>query len=288
MALSDSDLFLINRGGTDFKTKYSTLVSSLNVDLDGASETEIVTIINNILGGNNPDGSDNDTGKVYLKVGDNISALNNDKNYVVDVVVADNKSYVRNNNAWAVLDVDGDLATLETDLKDYIDDQDAVIIGNLNDLTAVVAALNLDDLNDCNVTSPSEGQQLVYSGGEWVAQDDAFANQSVKFKGIIDVSDSSQLPAINEAGDVYIQHQDSEEDATADVAFVGIAGELVNEGQYVMYGSDGFWHKGKTIENVAQINTDYDELDTNSPSYLKNREKLVMKNDYIANLSELS
>ena len=167
------------------------------------------------------------------------------------------------------------MTSLENDLKVYIDAQDTLIISDLNALTAVVAGLKLDDLTDCNVASPSAGQQLVYSGSEWVAQDDAFANQSVKFKGIIDVSDPLELPATNDAGDVYIQHNDLESDVTADVAFVGIGGELVNEGQYVMYGSDNEWHKGKTIENVAQINTDYDELVTSSPSYLKGRDKSV-------------
>ena len=53
-------------------------VSELNNDAGYLNEAEV----NNILIGNNPDGTDNPGGVTYLKPGDDVSELNNDAGYI--------------------------------------------------------------------------------------------------------------------------------------------------------------------------------------------------------------
>ena len=292
MALKDTDLFLISRDGTDYKTRYEALIRSLNQDLDTIHGDEVVTMIDNVLIGKNPDGTNPGNPKGYIKEGDNVSLLNNDGNgqvgerFVVDAP-SNGSQYVRNNASWEKVDISGEVNQLENDLTKYIDDNDDINETAINDLAEVVGKLKLKDLKDTDIPTPASGHQLIYRNNKWVAEPNAFANQSIKFTGIVDVSDPSQLPSNPSDGDVYLQHSDLVEVVTADDVWTGIEGELVNEGQYVLYGS-GQWHKGKTIENVIQLNSDFDELDTNSPSYIVSREKLVTKDDYITSLTDLS
>ena len=144
---------------------------------------------------------------------------------------------------------------------------------DLNDLEDVVTNLKLDDLTDCAVPAPKDGQQLVFRNGQWVAEDNAFSEQAVHFMGFINVEDDSAPTGIANVkpGDTYIQHKVDETEATANSTWTGIAGEQVSEGQYVMYGADSKWHKGKTVESVDQIQSDWGETDTSSPAFIKRK-----------------
>ena len=165
----------------------------------------------------------------------------------------------------------------------------AELTADLNSLEDVVSKLKLNDLVDCNVPAPKDGQQLVFRSGKWVAEDDAFAGQAIHFMGFVNVEDDSAPTGGNvKPGDTYIQHQSDESDATAGASWTGIAGEVVTEGQYVMYGSDSQWHKGKTIENLEQIQSDWNETDVSSPAYIKNKPDVYIKNSYIQHLPVLS
>ena len=64
-------------------------------------------------------------------------------------------------------------------------------------------------------------------------------------KGFIDVSQPA--PANPEHGDIYIQHRNDLATVTADASFVGIAGQQVEDGTFVMYGVDDLWHAGGSV-----------------------------------------
>ena len=144
---------------------------------------------------------------------------------------------------------------------------------DLEDLTDLVNNLKLDDLTDCAVPSPKDGQQLTFRNGQWVAEDNAFSEQAVHFMGFVNVEDDAAPTGVGNVkpGDTYIQHKVDETEATANSTWTGIGGEQVAEGQYVMYGADSKWHKGKTVESVDQIQSDWTEGDVSSPAFIKNK-----------------
>lgn len=151
----------------------------------------------------------------------------------------------------------------------------ADLTGDLNDLENVVSKLKLDDLTDCAVPAPKDGQQLVFRSGQWVAEDNAFSEQAVHFMGFVNVEDDSAPTGGNvKSGDTYIQHKVNETAATANSTWTGIAGEVVAEGQYVMYGADSKWHKGKSVENVGSIQSDWDETDVSDPAFIQNKPEI--------------
>lgn len=148
--------------------------------------------------------------------------------------------------------------------------------GSWDDLTDVPTEFppaahehSLDDLSDVNVAGAAAGQRLVFRGSEWVAEDDPFVNQAVHFKGFIDVGGDT-APSAN-PGDTYIQHRADEADAVAGSSWTGIEGATAKEGQYVIYGADNKWHKGTTVENVDQVQSDWLVSDTSSAAYIDNK-----------------
>ena len=168
------------------------------------------------------------------------------------------------NNANTILNHEGRISALEAQI-----DQINIEIEELKD---ALANLKLDDLVDCAVPNPKNGQQLVFRNGLWVAEDDPFTNQAVHFMGFVNVEDDTAPTGVNvKPGDTYIQHKVDETVATANSTWVGIVSELVAEGQYVMYGADLKWHKGKTVENVTQIQSDWTETDVSSPAFIKSK-----------------
>ena len=268
MAFNNTDAFLVNRGGTDYKTDYAALLTAFNVDLNFITEAEAVTIVNNILAGKNPDGTDNIGAQKYVREGDNISVLSNDQGYLQEAP-KDGEQYVRQNGAWAATDISGDLATLEASLQAEIAAGDTTVQGNVDVVNGRLDALVLNDLTDCSVVTPANDTILTYSNGKWVALPNPFVEQEVKFKGTIDVSTENAPTAV--AGDTYIQHRTDETAGTAGGSWTGFAGEGVVEGQYVMKGADSAWHKGASIEDVSQVQSDWNITDQTSGAYIKNK-----------------
>lgn len=181
-----------------------------------------------------------------------------------------------------IVDIESAIKLLEIEIEanEIAINDNAVAIGKLEEdvkaiflelvrLENLIKNLELNDLADVNAPAPTDGQQLVYRGDKWVAEDDPFVNQAVHFKGFIDTQ-TDAAPAAD-AGDTYIQSRADGADAIAIASWNGIAGETVNEGQYVMYGVDGLWHKGKTVEDVTQIQSDWNEGDVSSPGYIANK-----------------
>ena len=96
-----------------------------------------------------------------------------------------------------------------------------------------------------------------------------------------------------EPGDLYIHHdpsitRDGEEDSViADASWVGIAGERIYEGEYVVYSTDNEWHRGGGLHAQDQYQADWEETDTNSLSYIQNKPCVYECDNYIQNLDPL-
>jgi len=134
-------------------------------------------------------------------------------------------------------------------------------------INARIDALTLNDLADVDAT-PTNGQLLTYRDSKWVAENNPFVEAPAHIMGVIDTT-TQDAPAA-ETGDIYIQHRADEQGGTIAGSWTGIAGEQISEGQYVMKGGDSAWHKGKTVENVTQIQSDWTETDNSSAAYIKN------------------
>lgn len=146
----------------------------------------------------------------------------------------------------------------------------------------------LDDVKDVNVPAPQNGQILTRRGAFWVAENNPFVEQGIRFKGFVNTAVDSAPSA--EAGDTYIQHDAADEKSvTAGPSWGGIAGQMIQEGQYVMFGADNEWHKGKTIDNVAEVQSDWNETAYDSPKYIANKPDIYTKaevDDKIDNLPD--
>ena len=143
--------------------------------------------------------------------------------------------------------------------------------GNYNDLT------NLPVIGDGTITITEHngtevGQFTVNQEGDvTIKLPEIDIPEALHPKGFIDVEDPA--PVDPEHGDIYIQHHDGNDDVTADESFApGITG-TVDEGVFVIYGNDDEWHAGGQSA-PTQMQSDYDEIDTGSPAFIKNKPDL--------------
>ena len=406
MAFNPTDQFLLHRAGKDYRTTYSSFLDSLNLDLNISEldDSEVELIVNNILEGKNPDGTDNPNGKVYLKSGDDVSELFNDAGYMVSSDLVEGKGVTITNAATSTFDVkideSGDKGlrfnigrelivdqnfiqqsnkvndtligltggkgittteatgtavstnnaadtntTFDVDIVDngglvFQSDKLAVdtdwVDGKLptvNDATialtggdGIVAteasnntlttnnaddtnttfkvdiladgglafegasgsgqlrvaddytpSLALDDLTDVEVPTPTENYILTYKGGEWVAEYNPIADTPIEFQTTIDVegdnapTDRGTASKPLRPGDLWIQAHISAGPRVAGLTWVGIVGETVQEGQYVMYGSDDLWHLGRTNDSLENVQSDWAETDINQLSFIQHK-----------------
>ena len=96
--------------------------------------------------------------------------------------------------------------------------------------------------------------------------------ESLHPKGFINVEDPA--PANPVHGDIYIQHDAMDPVAkTPDASFVGLSGQTVEEGVFVIFGVDDLWHAGGQA-NPTVVQTDWNETDVTSDAFLKNKPDL--------------
>ena len=146
----DGDILVWNQAAGEWQaTDRGTVpenTSDLNNDGENGTDPFITEAdVNNILEGNNPDGTPNPGAPGYLKPGDDVSELNNDAGYITDAGVT---------KIVAGTNITIDPATGE---------------GEVTINAADAAALELDDLTDVNVPAPSSGDVLSYNGTNWVS-----------------------------------------------------------------------------------------------------------------------
>jgi len=135
----------VNTDAPDIPTNTSDLVNDGN-GTPGAGEVFITeNEVNQLLAGNNIDGTPDATNPGYLQPGDNVSELTNDAGYITDAGVT---------KIVAGTNITLDPATGE---------------GEVTINAADAAALALEDLTDVNVPNPADGDVLSYNGTNWVS-----------------------------------------------------------------------------------------------------------------------
>ena len=149
----DGDILVWNESAGEWQaTDRGTVpenTSDLNNDGENGTDPFITEAeVNNILAGNNIDGTPNPGTKEYLQSGDNVSELVNDAGYITDAGV----TKIIAGDSIEITPAGG---TGEVTLNVAIDASGVVI--------------NLDDLDDVNVPSPDPGDVLAYDGSEWVS-----------------------------------------------------------------------------------------------------------------------
>lgn len=184
MAFSTTDLFLVNRGGTDYKTTYAALVTDLNTTLEQPGAGELVFKDSN---------------------GNEVGRFNADQTTGTTTTVTFPKGFS----------------------GDYTDLIGAPTIG-LGVLTianedGTVGTFSANATTDSTITLPK-----------------VVIPDSLHAMGFTNVKLGAP---VGRSGDVYIQSSLNAAE-TADGTWTGIAGDVVDNGTLIMFGSDGFWHAG--------------------------------------------
>ena len=149
----DGDILVWNQATGEWQaTDRGTVpenTSDLNNDGENGTDPFITEAdVNNILEGNNIDGTPNPGAAEYLQSGDNVSELVNDANYITDAGV----TKIIAGDSIEITPTEG---TGEVKIDVAIDASGVVI--------------NLDDLNDVTVPSPDPGDVLAYDGSGWIS-----------------------------------------------------------------------------------------------------------------------
>lgn len=95
----------------------------------------------------------------------------------------------------------------------------------------------LDDLSDVNAGSPNRDDLLIWNGSNWVADDFAFIQTALRFKG--GIAPTATAPAAPENGDLYVFNSNG----TVDASWGAIGGTVVQAGKFAGYaaGSNNRW-----------------------------------------------
>ena len=106
--------------------------------------------------------------------------------------------------------------------------------------------------------------------------------ESLHPKGFINVEDPA--PLTPEHGDIYVQHDaNNPVDKTADTSFVGLAGQVISEGVFVIFGVDDKWHAGGQA-NQIQTQSDWATVDQTDASFIKNKPGIPQPKDGAINI----
>ena len=101
--------------------------------------------------------------------------------------------------------------------------------------------------------------------------------ESLHPKGFINVEDPA--PANPVHGDIYVQHDAlNPVDKVADASFVGMAGQTISEGVFVIFGVDDKWHAGGQA-NQIQTQSDWNEIDVTEAAFIKNKPAIPQPNN---------
>ena len=115
------------------------------------------------------------------------------------------------------------------------------------------------------------------AGDATIALPQVVIPESLHPKGFINVEDTA--PADPEHGDIYIQHDAVDPvTKTPDASFVGLAGQTVDEGVFVIFGVDDKWHAGGQA-NPTTVQSNWTETDVTSDAFIQNKPDLQAEID---------
>lgn len=142
----------------------------------------------------------------------------------------------------------------------------------------------LDDLNDVNVDGAQNGDILIKAGNGWTYADPVALPEVINFAGFIDVNVDSPPSSFTTdgvtyaaaiPGTAYIQHKvDGDGNIVSPTTFNDQwpdipAGDEIKEGQYIVMGTEGKWHKGGA--SVGYVQSNFAETDSSSASFILNK-----------------
>lgn len=136
----------------------------------------------------------------------------------------------------------------------------------------------LDDLSDVNADSSKGYVLATLDDGTFGFVPPADLPTALHPLGFANVGEP--CPKADPApGDLYIHHDpnitrseySADDSVIADASWTGIAGETIYEGEYVVYSTDGLWHRGGGVHNVTQVQSDWNETDAASLAFIKNK-----------------
>ena len=137
-------------------------------------------------------------------------------------------------------------------------------------LQDITSQASLQSLVDTDVDGVEDGQTLVYRAGFWRGVPLAEVPEVIQFQDFIDTSTADPIQPIT-AGTLYIQHSEIGGPVTVKDSWVGLAGGVVSEGEYVVYsGADEEWHRSGGSA-ASQIKSDWDEISADAASYIYNK-----------------
>lgn len=202
-------------------------VSELVNDVGYLTEAEV----NNILQGNNPDGSTNAGQEKYLKSGDDVSELINDLGYLTEALQSGDNVSELNNDAGYLTDAEVNQIIVD---GGYIDGVD-----------------KLDDIGDVSVAGVTLGQFLKYNGTNWVAETPENVADNLVFRGSVDCT-TEEAPVDPVTGWYYFNTGTG----SALASWNGIALESVVSGDRLVYGADDQWHIAGNINDSGNVTLD--------------------------------
>jgi hypothetical protein len=264
MAFQSDDLFVVNRAGVDYKALIADLLAQAN---DSVGKGDIVLTAGDGLESVGTDthnaNQEASTSQTFnVKTGDGLE-------------INANGEIVVKPGAGIDIDLDGNIIIDPTfDLSNQVDKA-------------------LGDLTDVDDSSASEGEVLVkLPDGSYGFVPPVDLPEAFHPLGFANVGAPCPKDA-PEPGDLYIHHDpnitrgDDDDFVIADNSWVGIAGEKIYEGEYVVYSTDNEWHRGGGLHDIEQAQADWAEEDTNSLAYIQNKPCVYECHNYIQHLDPL-
>ena len=135
----------------------------------------------------------------------------------------------------------------------------------------------LDDHIDCMVPNPKDHDVLTWDDRlqQWVAKSPLSPPPAIQVKGVINVG--APAPQGPKPGDLWIHHDPGvspgpDDTVSAEGSWVGISGQPVHEGEYVIYSTDNEWHHtGNEPIELQALQSDWEQTDPLEPDYIHNK-----------------
>jgi len=166
-------------------------------------------------------------GDLHIQVDANAEAIK-DINLEIDGIKVDVES-----NADAIKDINLEIDTINENITNIEGD----VAGNKTEINNLRDDFDnhehaLDDLSDVTSNNPDRDDLLIWNGTNWVADDFAFIQTALRFKG--GIAPTANAPANPEAGDLYV----FDADGTLNASWGVLSGVAVTTGKFVGYAAD--------------------------------------------------
>jgi len=147
----------------------------------------------------------------------------------------------------------GNISSLQDALNQEIIDRqegDTALQDQINNNAGDISALRddfdnhdhaLDDLSDVSASNPSRDDLLIWNGSSWSASSFDLIETALTFKGSTNVAQAA--PAA-EQGDLYVNNTQG----TAAASWTGIAGKVVNAGNFIGYANSRWYLLGEIAD----------------------------------------